>query len=128
MLRARRMRVDSTISECSPEASIQTTPPSGRSERSRLMVRGLLENANAVANVGGELELLGLDGSLEPIAQLAEGHRPIDLVSAGRLVCAAGVPRVAVGAAEELPQTRRERFVAVGATKPAGRPEIRQGS
>src|SRR5688500_9756563 len=37
MLRASRTRVDSTMSPCGPDASSQRTPPSGRSERSRIV-------------------------------------------------------------------------------------------
>src|ERR1043166_3560431 len=89
MFRARRMRVDNTISECAPDASSQPTPPSGNNDRSTVIEfpRGELRSApsaqrsarsfhypNSIAQIGRELELLAVDCSAKSVFELAQ-HR-----------------------------------------------------
>src|ERR1035437_7117345 len=77
MLRAKRMREESTMSACSPLAASHGTPPSGRSDRSSVIAVspcGQLQRADLVAQPRGRLEVLALDRLLQLRAQRAEAH------------------------------------------------------
>src|SRR3954465_2864909 len=87
------MRVDSTMSECAPDASSQPTPPSGKSDRPTVIPEQLasalassplslgahrqslsFDDPNTIAQIRSELELLALDGTPQTVLQLTK-HR-----------------------------------------------------
>src|ERR1043166_6357776 len=107
------MRVDSTMSACWPDASSQPTPPSGNRERSMLMPRSL-QNANAIAELGRQLELLRLDGTPQPVFQLTQRHGTLQGFRHRRPILATYVTMIAVQPAQQLANTRRSEERRVG--------------
>src|ERR1019366_3970438 len=111
------MRDESTMSACSPLAASQGTPPSGRSERSRVIAVspcGQLERADLVAQPRRSLELLALDRLLQLRAQRAETGVALEQLGIRHLVRTADVLRAPVHAAQEIAEALLERAVAMG--------------
>src|SRR3954470_8148813 len=78
----------------------------------------LLDPPQLVADVSGQLELFGLDCSLQAVPQLGRVRDVRQLGRQRRDVAAGDVARVAVHSAEEITQTGLERLVAVRAPEP----------
>src|ERR1019366_7062071 len=124
------MRDESTMSACSPLAASQGTPPSGRSDRSRVIrvsPGGQLQRADLVAQPRRSLELLVLDRLLQLRAQRAETGVPLEQLGIRHLVRAADVLRPPVHAAQGVAEALLERAITVRAPQPAARPEVAQG-
>src|SRR3954466_9094613 len=102
MLRASRIRVDSTTSAWSPDASSHASPPSGSIERSSTRIPPLLEHLDLVAQGGGQLELFQVHGSAKPVAELQQRRRPFHRLRLRRTILAPRVLRVPVHAPEQL--------------------------
>src|SRR5262249_20132402 len=95
------MRVESTMSECAPEASSHPTPPSGSSERSTLM-RGSFEHLDAVAQISGELELLALDRATQTVLQFPQHGRALERLRHRRAIRASDMPMIPVDTPQQL--------------------------
>src|ERR1700681_4962797 len=89
--------------------------------------RALLDSPQLVADVRSQLELLGLDRSLEPIAKLGRAGHVREFCRKGRHVAAPDMPGIPVHSPQEIAQTDLERLVAVRAAESAGRAEIGKG-
>src|SRR5579862_516243 len=133
--RARRMRVDRTMSACSPEASSQLTPPSGRRARSRGVMSPTVpsptvsfQHPDSIPDVRRELELFALDRPFEPVAKLAQRHRPLHRVGARGHVATATVPGAPVDTPQQRAQAGLERAVALGASETARGSEVGERS
>src|SRR5688500_18855006 len=86
--------------------------------------RALLDPPQLVANISGQLELLGLDRSLETIAQLGRARDVRKLRWKWSDVAAPDMARIAVDSPQQIAQARFECLVTVGAPKPPGSAEI----
>src|ERR1035437_862487 len=129
MLRAKRMREESTMSACSPPAASQGTPPSGRSDRSSVISvspGGHLQRADLVAQPRRRLEVLALDRLLQLRAQRPEARVALEQRRIRNLVSPPDVLRAPVHPPQEVAEAVLKRAIAVRAAEAAARAEIAQ--
>src|SRR5688572_19984588 len=89
--------------------------------------RASLDSSKTVANVGGELELLGLDCTLQPVAELVRSSPVGNDSACRRLVSPTDVLRAAMNTAQQVAHALLERVVAMRASKTSRRTEVTEG-